>query len=141
MTRTRREATALGIAALLVGAGARSAIGGIANGAASVTHVRPSLADNLAAILGDADSAVGVGRAFLEARPEEGDLEGLVRRIVGRSPELEAHLERRQVEDARRVLLARHRADWAEARMVRVKGWLLSETEARMCALAALIRS
>ena len=39
----------------------------------------------------------------------------------------------------RELLLAQQRQDFEHGRIVKVQGWILSETEARLCTLAALI--
>lgn len=78
-------------------------------------------------------SAARVGVAYLAGHDGEHDTGHLVaalnRGLDDRSPErprLRAALDRRI------------RADFAESETVRVQGWVLSRTEARLCALAAL---
>ncbi|HEX6142694.1 MAG TPA: hypothetical protein VFZ01_08255 [Geminicoccaceae bacterium] len=78
-------------------------------------------------------SAARVGAAYLAGHDGEQDVERLVaalnRGLDDRSP------ERRRL---RAALDRRIRADFAESETVRVQGWVLSRTEARLCALAAL---
>ena len=63
-----------------------------------------------------------VGESYMAARPEEATPVGL-QRAVGSLADLEATI----------------RADFEHARTVRIEGWALSVTEARLCSLAVLI--
>ena len=79
----------------------------------------------LLSLFRDKQAAARLGRAYLEGRPSA-DLASL------EWPSLPAGgALRRRV--ARQI-----RADFAAGRVVCVQGWLLSETEARICAMAAL---
>ncbi|HSA80812.1 MAG TPA: hypothetical protein VLE23_08300 [Geminicoccaceae bacterium] len=95
-------------------------------------------ADRLVAVLGQPGSAAAVGRAYLTRHPDEADRDRL-------AAQLAAGLRSRGCDPARsdtarlRASLARQlRADFGHSRVVRVDGWVLSLTEARLCALAAL---
>jgi hypothetical protein len=95
-------------------------------------------ADRLVAVLGRPASAAVVGRAYLAGHPGEADRDWL-------AAQLGADLRCQDCDPARsdaarlRAGLARQlRADFAQSRVVRVDGWVLSVTEARLCALAAL---
>jgi hypothetical protein len=94
-----------------------------------------------AALLGffaDLGSAREVGREYLKLAPEEDDRDALVQRLAG------AGLRRWEAFAATdpaallRAVRARHTEDFAAERVVRLRGWMLSETEARLCALAHL---
>ena len=98
----------------------------------------PDAAERLLSALGRPASAAVVGRRYLAGHPQEADRQWL-------AGELDADLRRqgcdsRQADAARlRAGLARQvRTDFARSRVVRVDGWVLSVTEARLCALAAL---
>lgn len=75
-------------------------------------------------------AAARVGRAYLRRHPEE-----------ARTAELRRHLRELPL-DAPRELGSRARTrireDFACGQVVQVEGWLLSRTEVRLCALAAL---
>lgn len=95
-------------------------------------------ADRLVAVLRRPASAAVVGRAYLAGHPAEADRDWL-------AAQLDADLRCQNCNPARsdaarlRAGLARQlRVDFAQSRVVRVDGWVLSVTEARLCALAAL---
>jgi hypothetical protein len=97
-----------------------------------------AVADRLVTVLGRPASAAVVGRAYLADHPAEADRDWL-------AAQLGADLRCQDCDPARsdtarlRAALARQlRADFAQRRVVRVDGWVLSVTEARLCALAAL---
>jgi hypothetical protein len=90
----------------------------------------------LAKLLPDTDSAIVVGREYLRRHPDERDLERVrsaLSAVLGGPFEALAPTVLRQ-----RV---RHRVhqDFAENQVTLVDGWILSVTEARLCALAALL--
>jgi hypothetical protein len=91
-----------------------------------------SPAVRLVAVFREPESARVIGRAYLRQAPEEADSARLVALIhPGDCSSLgDAEL--------RRAVIARQRADFGSGRTVLLDGWLLSRTEARLCALAAL---
>ena len=102
---------------------------------------RPGSGPRAARLLAALDrpaSAAAVGRAYLAAiRPRPTG--------AGSPPGSKQALRCQACDPAQdriallRAALARQiRADFAAARVVRVDGWVLSETEARLCGLAAL---
>ena len=95
-----------------------------------------SLPDKLAGLFGDAAGREAVGRAYLDGAPEEAGAAILVRRILEAgelSPETVRGASRTLLRDA---LVRQIRDDYRAGRMVQVDGWLLSATEARLCALS-----
>ena len=92
----------------------------------------------LVRILRDRASAATVGRRCIPLFPGatvDSHLAALARDV----PELVAALEARRVSAARRIVAARTRWDFDHDRVVDVDGWVLSSTEARVYALAALL--
>jgi hypothetical protein len=90
------------------------------------------------AALGRPDSAAVVGRRYLANHPHEADPAWLAGRL---DTDLRCQdCNPTQVDAPRlRAGIARQvRADFADGRVVRVDGWVLSVTEARLCGLAAL---
>jgi hypothetical protein len=76
-----------------------------------------------------------VGGAYLEQVPEEHDRDRLVDLLLQSLRMEEAPPSSGQL--AERVLAAVRR-DFEEDRIVRIQGWMLSLTEARLCALVAI---
>jgi hypothetical protein len=85
------------------------------------------------------DSAAVVGRAYLQCVPEEADVQLLVDLICVGGAEQQAELACADKGKLREFLLHQQRQDFARERIVKVHGWLLSATEVRLCALAALL--
>lgn len=82
-------------------------------------------------------SGVAVGRRYLACHPEEAEtgrllakLDGGLRRAAGRPASSQASL--------RRLIRIAVAQDFGAGRMIPVDGWMLAETEVRLCALAAL---
>jgi len=95
----------------------------------------PAGAERLASTLPHSDSAVRLGRRYLEGAPEEADAAHLIA-LIGTLPagtESDAALRER--------LQARIRQDFIDGTTVAVDGWLLSLTEARLCALVSLLQN
>lgn len=104
---------------------------------AEPTH--SSMTRALIEILGHHQSARVVGEAYLAARPADRDAVKLTGRIaVGlggpRNPERLAD----NPGNLRRALRDAVRRDYAAGRWVSLNGWLVSETEGRLCALRCL---
>lgn len=125
-TLTRRQ-----FARLLTAAAAVPMMG-IAGGWAAPAPSGP--AEELTALFVHRPSARAVGRAYLRTAPQEADAGTLLHRLRAEAPDLFA-AERRHL---RQAAAERLRRDFAEGRTVTVRGWLLSRTEARLCALCAL---
>jgi hypothetical protein len=98
-----------------------------------------ALAARLTGCLSDAGGAYRLGAAYLVVAPEEADRARLALHIAGGAARARA-LARRDTPDLRRWLRGRQRRDFAAGRTVEVAGWVLSRTEARLCALVALAR-
>ena len=99
---------------------------------------RLTLAQALAGFYSDPASAARVGQAVLAAVPAEGTAEAVVAALAG---DRRAELERLAASDPgglRTLLREQHRRDFEEGRTVAIAGWVLSRTEARLCAVAAL---
>ncbi len=96
------------------------------------------LVEALLAFYGDRGAAEQVGFEYLKRFPREDDVTRLVRRLAG-SRARQSKWEALSADPAAlaAALRARHRADFAEGRIVVLRGWVLSQTEARLCALAA----
>jgi hypothetical protein len=98
-------------------------------------------AKRLAGVLRHPDSAARLGRLYLESTPGEADAARLVMLIgTARGPALPAITDATD-ESLRSGLEERIRNDFINGKTVVVDGWLLSPTEARLCALVSLLRN
>ena len=81
----------------------------------------------------DDEGLRAIGKSYLRARPREDDERRLVRLVQKRG----AWRRVSRPQDVIPLLRAESRRDYRMGRTVSVEGWLLSRTEARLCALAA----
>jgi hypothetical protein len=100
---------------------------------------RNALASKLVDVFQDKESAAAVGREYLRIAPVEADALKLIELICAGRQERYAELSHISMRKVRSILLHRQREDFDKGRVVNVQGWILSETEARLCALAALV--
>jgi len=92
----------------------------------------------LARVFDHVESAAVVGQAYLEHKPGEANPRFLVDRICsGLGGRCRDGVELSK-EKLRSILRESAQRDFEECRTVKVRGWILSETEARLCALVAL---
>jgi hypothetical protein len=85
-------------------------------------------------------SAVAVGRAYLKAFPMDADAERLSDAIITDNTirrRLETHLS--DPDELALAIAEAVRADFINRRTVKLDGWVVAQTEARLCALAALV--
>jgi|tagenome__1003787_1003787.scaffolds.fasta_scaffold20424069_2 hypothetical protein len=83
-------------------------------------------------------SAAVVGREYLRAREDVVAAETLVAEIASRVAGLEDLASTGSIEQARAAVAEAVVTDFAALDLVRVRGWILSATEARVCGLVAL---
>ncbi|MCI0561766.1 MAG: hypothetical protein MN733_25040 [Nitrososphaera sp.] len=98
-----------------------------------------SVSVNLTNVFSHKKSARMVGLEYLRSVPGEADINLLVKLICSFKAERYTMITKANAEELRRLLLKQFRKDFAQSRVVKVQGWILSETEARLCALAALV--
>ena len=96
----------------------------------------PELAQELSGFYSDPAAAAAIGAAYLAITPEEEDRDLLLERLAGDSLEEWERFARRDPEALRAAVRERHREDFEAGRVVRLHGWVLTRTEARLCALA-----
>jgi len=99
---------------------------------------RNPLASKLVGFFQDKESAGAVGREYLRIAPLEADTLKLTELICAGRPARHAELNFASMGKVRSILLHQQREDFDKGRTVNVQGWILSETEARLCALTAL---
>jgi len=97
------------------------------------------LPTRLAALLAHSESANVIGGEYLRTYPQEANMNILLDQLA--SGILASDVELIGITDQylRERLDGMVRADFAVDRFVKLRGWVLSATEARLCALAALL--
>jgi hypothetical protein len=95
-------------------------------------------ARRLAGIFARPASAARVGRAYLRDHPDQASLARLVQQLAAGWPGGAQRIERLSAAQLRRRLDRAIRADFAAGRTVRVEGWVLAESEARLLGLTTL---
>lgn len=98
------------------------------------------LAAHLTEVFSHRLSAGVVGRRYLALHPHEANAALLAARIAGTARNY-LRLTEAGRGRLRALLVHQQRQDFAAGRTVNVDGWILSRTEARLCALVALDRS
>lgn len=97
------------------------------------------LPERLAQVYRHPQSAAVVGRAYLKSAPHEADAQTLTTLI---SVELGPDRQRLLTLDTNRLRSTLHNQvheDFKNRRTVMVDGWILAQTEARLCALTAVL--
>lgn len=101
-------------------------------------NLSPNLISRLGRFYSNRESARVIGRRYLDLAPGEAAPERLMA-LICRSGENGTRLARANTEQLREILLDQQRTDFARGRTVTIDGWVLSETELRLCALAAIV--
>ena len=121
---------------LLLGGG----IGGFVLGTPGLTWLasvwqdqEQTLHSRLITLFDHQQSARVIGRTYLQRYPQEADIRVLLKNVV--VPDGLSRPGNREFMD---VLQWRIRQDFIEEKVVKLQGWILSTTEARLCALTAL---
>ena len=91
-------------------------------------------------------SARVIGRTYLQRYPQEADIRVLLKKVVADASDASSNNPSDSTDRLRRagdgelmdVLQRRIRQDFVEEKVVKLQGWILSATEARLCALRAL---
>lgn len=91
---------------------------------------------SLSAFHRDPSAAREIGKAYLLVAPDEQDRDRLVEALAGDALEEWERLATRDLAALHRAVRARHQNDFRHSHTVRLHGWILSRTEARLAALA-----
>jgi hypothetical protein len=91
--------------------------------------------DKLAGLFAPLRDAHRLGLIYLQQHPVEAHAEVLARLVTGRAW---ADVLPMAPADLTRAITARQAVDFAAGHVVALDGWILSRTEARLCALAAV---
>jgi len=94
-------------------------------------------AARLMRVFSNANSARIIGERYLALNLEAADAAALAARVAG-TMERYLRLSSADARGLRTLLADQQKCDFAEGRTVTVDGWILSVTEARLCAIAAL---
>ena len=98
-----------------------------------------TIAEQLSNFFVHKQSAELIGREYLRLRPNESDKTLLIDLIRACELGRFSTSGRIDTKELRNFLAIKQREDFEQRRIVNIRGWILSETEARLCALAALI--
>jgi hypothetical protein len=97
-------------------------------------------AARLPRLLRDPVAARAIGAEYLRTRPGEATAAALVDAMAQSLPGGRSVLTSASDRALRSLLAERSRADFTEGKTVILRRWILSETEARLCALASIRR-
>ncbi len=97
------------------------------------------LAVNLANFFRDKESAQIIGMEYLRCMPRERNVGSLIDRIFSCGTLCQTEFAEAGMKKGRELLLQQIREDFEQERTVNIEGWILSQTEARLCALTALV--
>lgn len=107
-------------------------------GAVRMSGVHDPGASKLAGVLACKESAAIVGREYLKQVPSEANVQLLLGVICSTWPGRGAELLDTDIEKLRDLVHQQQRDDFLHGRVVNVRGWVLSATEARLCAMRAV---
>jgi hypothetical protein len=124
-----------------LGTGALSALAlsGAVSASLSCARSGDPLLDVLSRLFDDPDGARAVGAAYLAQAPAEADREQLLVLLTG--DRVAAYRELAVADPAGLLerVRAQHREDFEAGRVASVAGWILSHTEARLCAVETVL--
>ena len=102
-------------------------------------HGDRPLEQRLVDMLNHRRSAHRIGSIYLGNTPGEANARVLTDLIVTDIFDRQEDLHQMTLDDIRKRFQDRTRQDFAAGRVVRLEGWLIAVTEARLCALSALV--
>lgn len=131
-----RKLTRRDVLRRLASAGLIAAAPGVARAGSALDAFEP-LSVRMSRIFSRTRGARAIGRRYLSQAPAEADPRRLAA-LVCRTSEHYLRYVNAGPARLRELLLAQQRRDFERRLTVSVDGWILSETEARLCAIAAL---
>jgi hypothetical protein len=108
-------------------------------GTTATSHAEDWLSSKLANFFHNKESARAIGLAYLRTVPEEANAQQLTQLICSSWEQRYDELVHANAAKIKTILLRQQRQDFEKGRIIELEGWILSETEARLCALAALV--
>jgi hypothetical protein len=103
------------------------------------SHAEHWLSSKLANFFHNKESARAIGLAYLRIVPAEANARQITRLICSSWEQRYDEMAHADAAKIKTILLRQQREDFEKGRIVNVQGWILSQTEARLCALAALV--
>jgi hypothetical protein len=97
------------------------------------------LSSKLTTLFRHRTSAAMIGLEYLGSNPAEADARRLTQLICSRWQRRSDEIACTDTRNIKKILIGQVREDFEKGRVVNVQGWILSETEARLSALAALV--
>lgn len=104
----------------------------------SATDQDYALASLLTNLFKDRSSAQMIGMLYLKITPDEANIKQLLSHICNTDPELEIHAQSNRAAFVRQIKILQCE-DFYNGHVVNIDGWILSQTEARLCALTTFI--
>lgn len=95
-------------------------------------------AEHLLGFLACRESAARVGIQYLAQHHQDADAGIILDELLSVAPDIREALQLGPAHSVHRALFLQHQDDYACGRTVSIDGWILSATEACICALAAL---
>jgi hypothetical protein len=92
-----------------------------------------------ARLLKNQDSAKAIGAAYLQAHPKEAAANLLLNHLVTSLTKPGEAWSGAGEQDLKKLFQQRIQEDFADEKVVKLQGWILSTTEARLCALTTLV--
>jgi hypothetical protein len=106
----------------------------------SQQQTRAELIKTITGFYSRKEDAAMIGVEYLNSALEEADMQKIMDLICPNESDRYRQLVGANSDEAHAIIVGWQREDFEHGRIVNVSGWLLSETEARVCALAALGR-
>lgn len=100
--------------------------------------IEQEIARRIAGLFAHPGSAREIGREYLRLAPSDNDIAVLVRKVIPDTGKIKS-LSTTGKESLRQYIANASREDFQQGRMVSVNGWMLSQTELRLCAIVVLI--
>lgn len=95
------------------------------------THPIPANSSIVSRLFTHHDSAISLGKHYLALFPEEANYNWLMKQTLPSSTYTD-------LQTLKQILKTQRQQDFYESNTVMLEGWILSRTEARLCALLAL---
>lgn len=108
------------------------------SGADAATPQSKGNAEHLLGVLACRESAARVGIQYLAQHPQDADAGKILDEFLSVAPDVREALQLGPAHSVHRALFLQYQDDYTCGRTVSIDGWILSATEARICALAAL---